>query len=79
MVIRGGMALVHSTDLGRVGPKFKPLRDEWLAADGIRASSCQHPVQHHRADGSLGLLGRETAGSHSRSDQQLVTTHCRFY
>jgi hypothetical protein len=27
----------------------------------------------------LSLLGRETAGSHSRSDQQLVTTHCRFY
>jgi hypothetical protein len=33
--------LVHSTDPGRVGPKSKPLCDEWLAADGIGASSCQ--------------------------------------
>ena len=38
-------ALVHSTDPGRVGPKSKPLCDEWLAADEIRASSRQHSVQ----------------------------------
>jgi hypothetical protein len=37
-------ALVHLTDPGCVGPKSKPLCDEWLAAAGIRASSCQHPA-----------------------------------
>ena len=57
----------------------KLLHDDRLATDGIRAPGRQHPVQHRHADGSLSLLGREAAGSQTRSDQRLVTTHCRFY
>jgi len=57
----------------------KPLRDDRLATDRIRASGRQHPVQHRHADGSLSLLGREAAGSQTRSYQRLVATHCRFY
>jgi hypothetical protein len=38
----------------------------------------QHPVQDRHADGSLGLLGGETAGAQPRSDQRFVTAHCRF-
>jgi hypothetical protein len=57
----------------------KLLCDDWLATDGIRASGCQHPVQHSHADGSFGLLASKAAGSQPRSDQRLVTTHCRFY
>ena len=64
---------------GRDDPNPKLLCDDRLATDGIRASGRQHPVQHRHADGSLGLLGREAAGSQPRSDQRLVTTHCRFY
>ncbi len=66
--IQGGMA---------ASPKL--LRDDRLATDGIRAPGRQHPVQHRHADGSLSLLGREAAGSQTRSDQSLVTTHCRFH
>jgi hypothetical protein len=54
------VALMHSTDPGRVGPKSKLLCDEWLATEGIRASTRQHPVQHRYAAGSLSLLDRET-------------------
>ena len=61
-----------------MAPNSKRLRDDRLATDGIRASGRQHPVQHSHADGSLGLLTCETAGSQPRSDQQLVTAHCRF-
>jgi hypothetical protein len=57
----------------------KLLRDYRLATDGIRASGRQHPVQHSHADGILGLLASKAAGSQPRSDQRLVTTHCRFY
>ena len=52
----------------------KLLRDDRLATDGIQAPGRQHPVQHRHADGSLSLLGREAAGSQTRSDQRLVTT-----
>jgi hypothetical protein len=54
---------------GALAPNPSRYAMSGVAADGIRASSCQHPVQHHHADGSLSVLGRETAGSHSRSDQ----------
>jgi len=57
----------------------KLLRDDRLATDGVRPPGRQHPVQHRHADGSLSLLGREAAGSQTRSDQRLVATHCRFY
>jgi len=57
----------------------KLLCDDRLATDGIRAPGRQHPVQHRHADGSLSLLGREAAGSQTRSDQRLVTTHRRFH
>ncbi len=73
------VALVHSTDPGRDSPNPKLLRDDRLATDRIRAPGRQHPVQHRHADGSLSLLGREAAGSQTRSDQRLVTTHCRFH
>ena len=63
---------------GEMAPNPKLLCDDRLATDGIRASGRQHPVQHRHADGSLSLLGREAAGSQTRSDQRLVTTHCRF-
>jgi hypothetical protein len=56
--VRSSSALVHPTDPGCVGPKFKPLCDEWLAADGIRASNCQHLVQHRYADGTNWLIER---------------------
>jgi len=64
---------------GEMAPSPKLLRDDRLATDGIRASGGQHPVQHRHADGSLSPLGREAAGSQTRSDQRLVATHCRFY
>jgi hypothetical protein len=54
-------------------PNPKLLHDDRLATDGIRASGRQHPVQHSHADGSLGLLAGEAAGSQPRSDQRLVT------
>ena len=44
-----------------------------------KTSGLQHPVQHSHADGSLGLLAGKAARSQPRSDQRLVTTHCRFY
>jgi hypothetical protein len=49
----------------------KLLQDDRLATDGIRAPGRQHPVQRRHADGSLSLLGREAAGSQTRSDQRL--------
>jgi len=64
---------------GEMAPNPKLLRDDRLATDGIRAPGGQHPVQHRHADGSLSLLGREAAGSQTRSDQRLVTTHRRFH
>jgi len=64
---------------GEMAPNPKLLRDDRLATDGSRASGRQHPVQHRHANGSLSLLGREAAGSQTRSDQRLVTTHCRFH
>ena len=64
---------------GEMAPSPKLLRDDRLATDEIRAPGRQHPVQHRHADGSLGLLGGEAAGSQTRSDQSLVTTHRRFY
>ena len=64
---------------GEMAANPKLLRDDRLATDGIRASGRQYPVQHRHADGSLSLLGREAAGSQTRSDQRLVTTHYRFY
>jgi len=64
---------------GEMAPNPKLLRDDRLATDGIRAPGRQHPVQHRHADGSLSLLGREAAGSQTRSDQRLVTTHRRFH
>ena len=39
------------------------LSNDLLATDRFRASGRQHPVQDRHANGSLGLLGRETAGS----------------
>jgi hypothetical protein len=39
------------------------LSNDPLAADRFRASGRQHPVQDRHANGSLGLLGRKTAGS----------------
>ena len=62
-----------------MAPSPKLLRDDRLATDGVRAPGRQHPVQHRHADGSLSPLGREAAGSQTRSDQRLVTTHCRFH
>src|SRR5215213_11934261 len=47
----------------RDGPNPSPLCDDPLVPDGVRASSRQHPVQDRHADGSLGLLSSETAGS----------------
>ena len=64
---------------GEMAPNPKLLHDDRLATDGIRAPGRQHPVQHRHADGSLSPLGREAAGSQTRSDQRLVTTHCRFH
>src|SRR3954454_627443 len=66
-------------DGGRVGSNPKLLCGDPLATNGIRASGRQYPVQHRHADGSFGLLGRKAAGAQPRSDQRLVTTHCRFY
>ncbi len=62
-----------------IAPNPRLLCDDRLATDGIWASSRQHPVQHRHADGSLGLLGGEAAGSQPRSDQRLVAPHCRFH
>jgi len=56
-------ALVHLVDGGRDDPSPGPLCDDPLATDGFRASCEQHPVQDGHADGSLGLLGSEAAGS----------------
>jgi len=72
-------ALVHLADRGRVGPSPELLCDDPLNADRFRPSSRQHPVQDRRADGRLGLLGSEAAGSQPGSDQRLVATHGRFY
>ena len=55
------------------------LCDDPLGTDRLRASSRQHPVQDRHADGRLGLLGREAAGSQPGSDHRLVATHCRFH
>jgi hypothetical protein len=44
-------------------PNPKLLRDDRLATDGIWASGRQHPVQHSHADGSLGRLASNVAGS----------------
>src|SRR5271165_1874157 len=71
-------ALVHLAHGGRDGPNPKPLCDDSLAADRVRASGRQHSIQDRHADGSLGLLGSETAGAQSRSDQRLVAAHRRF-
>jgi hypothetical protein len=60
-------------------PNPKLLRDDRLATDGIRAPGRQPPAQHCHADGSLGLLASKAAGLRPRSDQRLVTAHCRFY
>ena len=65
-------ALVHSVDGGRDDPSPGPLCDDPLATDRFRASCQQHPVQDDHADGSLGLLGSEAAGSQPWSDQRFV-------
>jgi len=62
-----------------IAPNPQLLCDDRLATDGIWASSRQHPVQHRHADGSLGLLGGEAAGSQPGSDQRLIAPHCRFH
>jgi len=62
-----------------IAPNPRLLCNDRLTTDGNRAPGRQHPVQHRHADGSLGLLGGEAAGSQTRSDQRLVATHCRFY
>ncbi len=72
-------ALAHFLKEGEMTPNPDLLSDNWLATDRIRASGCQHLVQHRHADGSFGLLGRKAAGAQTRSDQRLVSTHCRFY
>ncbi len=72
-------AFVHSTPKRRDGPNPKLLYNSWLATDGIRASSCQHPVQYRHADGSLGPLGGKAVGSQPWSDQPLVAAHRGFY
>ena len=72
------LALVHLPMEGEMTPNPKLLCDDRLATDGSRASGRQHPVQHRHADGSLGLLSGEAAGSQPWSDQRLVATHCRF-
>ncbi len=71
------VALVHLVGGGRDDPSPEPLCDDWLTPDGFRASSRQHSVQNRHADGSLGLLGSEAAGSQPWSDQRLVTARCR--
>ena len=73
-----GSALVHLPHGGQDGPNPKPLCDVPVAADRVRASGRQHPVQHRHADGCLGLLSREAACAQSRSDQRLVAAHRRF-
>jgi len=72
-------ALVHSVDGGRDDPSPGPLCDDALATDGFRASCQQHSVQDGHADGSLGLLGSEAAGSQPWSNQRFVAAHCCFY
>jgi len=74
-----GKALVHSVDGGRDDSSPGPLCDDPLATDGFRASCQQHPVQDGHADGSLGLLGSEAAGSQPWSNQRFVAAHCCFY
>jgi len=70
-------ALVHLSDGCRDGPTPELLCDDPLNTDRFWASSRQHPVQDRRADGRLGLLGSEAAGSQPGSDQRLAT-HGRF-
>ena len=53
---------------GEMAPEPRLLRDDRPATDGVRAPGRQHPVQHRHADGSLGPLGGEAAGSQTRSD-----------
>jgi len=72
-------ALVHSVDGGRDDPSPGPLCGDPLATDGCRASCQPHPVQDGHADDSLGLLGREAAGSQPGSHQRFVAAHCCFY
>ena len=72
-------ALVHSVDGGRDDPSPGRLCDDPLATDGVRASCQQHPVRDGHADGSLGLLGSEAAGSHPWSNQRFVAAHCCFH
>jgi hypothetical protein len=57
------LALVHFPTEGEITPNPRPLCDDRMATDGIRASGRQHPVQDRHADGSLGLLSRKAAGS----------------
>ena len=53
---------------GEMAPEPRLLRDDRPATDGVRAPGRQPPVQHRHADGSLGPLGGEAAGSQTRSD-----------
>jgi hypothetical protein len=46
-----------------MAPSAGWLRGAALAADGFRASACQHSVQNRHAGSSLALLGSEAAGS----------------
>lgn len=57
------MALVHSPDRVRDDLSRGSLCDGRLASDRFRASGRQHAVQDRHTDGSLGLLGGETAWS----------------
>ncbi len=56
-------ALVHLAGAGRDDPNPKRLGNDQLATNGIWASGRQHSVQNCHANGSLGLLGGEAAGS----------------
>lgn len=73
-----GLAVVNLLAVGRHHPCPEPLRDDRLAADGLRTPYRQHPVQDHHAEGSLRLLGREAASTQPRSDQRLVTSPRRL-
>ena len=57
------MALVHSPDRVRDDLSRGSLCDGRLASDRFRASGRQHAVQDRHTDGSLGLMGGETACS----------------
>jgi hypothetical protein len=72
-------ALVHFQTKGKMAPNPNSLCDGRLTTDGIRASGCQHPVQHRDTDSGLGLLGRKAASVQPWPDQRLITIHSRFY